>query len=292
MKWLSFLWYVLQNGSLFEKPVDFDNLRRGVLNREIQSKSIYIRIRNRFAKSRWFGTLIGNTAYLKSLNRINRNYFFVDSLSLGYVRILKSASTSVLRELLPRMNSELTQSRLTDEEVDQLAAQYVTHIIEKPKQRYQLFAIVRNPFQRLVSVYQDIFNPDNKEFAYRTYLFGILKEKMSFYEFVVVLSRIPDKLKSSHFVSQSEIIKQCEHVSDIRIFRLEKDKVQMEEFLSKYQISIGHRNKGTQYDYHTFYDEETLRLAYLMYKNDVEKFGYQEEFDSLRVNLSSSRIGR
>jgi hypothetical protein len=197
------------------------------------------------------------------------------------MRILKSASTSVLQELLPLMDDQLKGKSLTDSQVDQLAASYWVHEIIGERIHYPVFTIVRNPFHRLVSVYRDLFESRNQEFVYRNYLFGILKESMSFVEFVKALTVIPVKLLAPHFAPQQVIINVCQGVNQIKIFRLEKDIEQLHAFLSPFQLKLGHYNKAEEYDYRTYYNQETIRLAQTLYACDVETFGYDDDHQSL-----------
>jgi len=289
MSWLRFFFYVLRHGSLFNKPVNFKDRQEDVLETLVFLKpgreSAYSRLRNRLTQTRLVGSLIGNIAYLKSINLINKNYFIVHSLKIIYIRILKSASTSILKELLPEMDERLRNETLTDQQVDELAAFYCQHTLDLNQNQYKIFTIVRNPFQRLVSVYLDIFSTNNNEFVFSTYLFGILKPNMTFTQFVQTLSMIPDKLKEPHFKEQYQTISECGGVNRIKCFRLEKDLQQINDFLLPLGIPFGHRNKGTDYDYRSFYNIETANRVFNMYRKDVEKFGYEEEYRSLLLYL-------
>jgi len=289
MSWLRFFFYVLRHGSLFNKPVNFKDRQEDVLETLVFLKpgreSAYSRLRNRLTQTRLVGSLIGNIAYLKSINLINKNYFIVHSLKIIYIRILKSASTSILKELLPEMDERLRNETLTDQQVDELAAFYCQHTLDLNQNQYKIFTIVRNPFQRLVSVYLDIFNTNNNEFVFTTYLFGILKPNMTFTQFVQALTMIPDKLKEPHFKEQYQTISVCGGVNSIKCFRLEKDLQQINDFLLPLGIHLGHRNKGADYDYRSFYNIETANQVFNIYRQDVENFGYEEEYRSLLLYL-------
>jgi Sulfotransferase family len=284
VKWYKFFLYLIKHGSWSGKPVDFDSHRNGLMKSlpiDQPKKSTYIKFRKVAAKTRFLGPLIGNLAYLKNVNRIHRNFIFVDALKIGYVRILKSASTSIVRELLPWIDERLRQAQLSDQQVDQLGVHYGSHSVSSERKWYPLFTIVRNPFHRLVSVYQDIFNPENREFAFRSYLFGLFRRDMSFKDFVRVVSIIPDKLKEPHFVPQSIIISECGGLDKIRCFRLEKDGEVIKQFMMNYGLVLGHSNRAPNYTYQDFYDIDTCRLAYSIYERDIETFGYHDEYLAL-----------
>jgi hypothetical protein len=247
--------------------------------------TIYQRIRNKLALNALTGSFVSNLVDLKNLNIQNKNFFFVDALQLGYLRILKSASTSMLRTLLPLIESKLQDKMLTDKQIDLLASHYCNREISRKHNGYHLFTIVRNPFQRLVSVYLDLFNPENVHFGYKTYLFGIFKSDMSFQDFVKVISIIPDKLRSGHLASQISIIEECGGLKKIKCYRIDKDRELLETFLKSQGLKINHSNKHkAHYDYRTYYDSKTAEAVYKIYHKDIIVFDYQKEFESLISN--------
>ena len=285
--------FVLRHGSFFNKPINFKRERfkelENLPNYKIPKETFYSSVRDWFASMLVIGPIIENIAYWKKLDRIHKNFFCVDTLQLTYIRILKSASTSVLKELLPKMDEQLRNLQCSDSQIDQLAASYVVHQITGDRMSYSTFSIVRNPFHRLVSVYRDLFNSGSRDFAYRNYLFGVLKHNMSFNEFVRVLSVIPTQYLASHFAAQSKIISDCGDMNQFQIFRLEKDKEQLNTFLSKFNVELSHSNKASEYDHRSYYDPETTELAFTLYKDDVDKLGYEEEYQSL-LNYVKNRI--
>jgi hypothetical protein len=286
MKTLPFILYLLRHGSLKSNPIDFEHIEALHLGSQ-KKPSVYNKVRSKLALNKLTGSLITNLAYAKNLSQQHKNFFFVDDLKIGYVRILKSASTSILRELIPLIDSDRKNQNLSDKQIDLLATHYVSHHVPRTKNSYELFTIVRDPFQRLVSVYQDLFNPSNPHFGYENYLFGILRRTMSFHEFVEVISEIPDRFKSGHFIQQTSIIKQCGGFKKIKYFRIEKDSKKLTAYLKSKNIILSHSNKSNMnYDYRTFYNEKTLGLACAIYKEDIDAFGYHEEYKALSSYLN------
>jgi len=285
MKTLRFILYLFRNGSFTVRTENFDDYHDDILSpltfyKEKRSNNLYRRLRKRLVKNRYTGALIGNLAYIRQSRKNQRQYFFIDSLKLCYVRIFKSASTSVLREILPLIDTSIEREILTDLQTDILANSYRRSEIGKNQTQYEYFTIVRNPFHRLVSVYLDLFNPKNNIFSYQSYLFGILKSDMSFEAFVRALSAIPEHLLSLHFVPQYTVIQQAS--IPVKFFRIEHDKHALTNFLNAYSIYIKHQNKNeSAYDYRDFYTPELLQLVYQRYQHDVEKLGYQEEYNNL-----------
>jgi hypothetical protein len=288
MKMLRFILYVVLHGKMFGRPVNFNAIEDEHLNGlpiPRQDATIYKKIRTKLALNALTGPLVSNLVYLKHLQLQNKNLFFVDALQLGYLRILKSASTSMLRALLPLIDNKLQDHILTDKQVDLLASHYSNAEISRKHNGYHLFTIVRNPFQRLVSVYLDLFNPENLHFGYKVYLFGIFKRDMSFQDFVKVISIIPDKLRSGHLASQISVIEECGGLKKIKCYRIDKDRELLETFLKSQGLKINHSNKyKAHYDYRTYYDGKTAEAVYKLYHKDVIVFDYEKEFESLISN--------
>jgi sulfotransferase famil protein len=285
MSHFRFWLYVLRNGSFFGRPIDFKQARHTVLINlpayPAPPATAYSAARDGLARTRLLGTVLENVAYWKGISVMHKNFFCVDSIKLSYLRILKSASTSVLKELLPLLDDQWSQVSLTDSQVDQLAASYGVHTMGGERRAYPVFTIVRNPFHRLVSVYRDLFESRNPDFVYRNYLFGILRADMSFAEFVKTLTIIPTTLLAPHFASQAEIVFRCGGLNQIKVFRLEKDAEQLRAFLSAFHIELGHNNRAGEYDYRTYYNAETIQLGRTLYNVDVTTFGYDEDYQSL-----------
>jgi hypothetical protein len=285
---IGFLRYLLKNGRLKTPITNFESKADRVINSITTleprpgKKSQYQKLRDSLMKVPVLNTLIGNAAYIKSGKKKVIQFFVVSSQKLVYVRILKSASTSVLSELLPLIDKNLKNMRLTNEQIDVLAAQYATRKLHAHEHNYNYFAVIRNPFSRLVSVYLDLFDSTAPDFAYSEFLFGILNKNMSFEEFVKVLAKVPDSLKGPHFSPQSFIISNTGIENKITCFRLEKDEEALATFLKQYGIAIPHLNRQEKgYDYRIFYTGELADLAYNIYKEDVQKFGYEQDYQSL-----------
>jgi hypothetical protein len=291
---IEFLFYLLRHGRLKINIPDFDTEFKKVIATipapitDPGNAGVYVRLRKRLMRIPRINTIVSNIAYIKSARKLNNQFFFVDKSSLAYVRILKSASTSVLSQLLPMIDNRLVNVKLTDEQIDVLAMKYARQAITPGEKNYTYFTIVRDPFRRLVSVYLDLFNAHNAHFAYADYLFGILKYNMTFSEFVLTLSKIPDALKAPHFALQSHIIENLGDEISIKYFRLEKDGAELSEFLEQHGIHLPHVNRHKKtYDYRDFYSPETAKLVYKIYKGDVEKYGYQNDYKNLLEYLDT-----
>jgi len=288
MKLLRFIFLLIRRGSLFQEPIDFEAKRRALLPSVALSDPVSIPTSDGKRRSRrWrmplLYTIIANLSYFRDRHEMNKMYYVSQSDSIVYVRILKAAGTSVLTGFLRLMDSKLKAASLSDEQVDALGYYFVKRELPDSSRNFERFAIVRDPYQRLVSVYLDLFDPASPVFSYSAYWFGILDRTMSFKDVVKVISKIPASLLGPHFSPQSGILKD---VPDVRLFRLEKDYKALTDFLHHHGIEFLHRNKHkAEYDYRSYYDKETFELVSSIYHEDVDRFGYAIEEDNLRKAL-------
>jgi len=293
MKLLRFLFLLLRRGSLFVKRVNFDDERDTILDPSVLPDSINLRSRTSPLRKFMLKTPIGysilaNLAYLKNTGRMNKMYFISDSHKVVYIRLLKCASTSMLKEFLPLMDNRLKDVAYTDEQLDVLGFYYERKKIEPSMLSYKKFALVRDPFQRIVSVYLDLFDPGASSFTYAPYWFGILKPYMTFVEFIKTIELIPIYLSGPHFAPQSYILKTDFALEDILVFRVEKDNESLDVFLQAYGLRLPHLNKKSNtYDYRSYYNSTILSVVERLYADDIELFNYREEHKKLKQFVHS-----
>ncbi|MEX0921056.1 MAG: sulfotransferase family protein [Candidatus Pacearchaeota archaeon] len=144
---------------------------------------------------------------------------------------------------------------------------------------YFKFAFVRNPYDRIVSCYEDkVKRKFWKEFRE----LGI-KQEDSFKDFVKKISKIPEEKADRHFVSQSYLLtnKKGNLIPDFigRFENLEGDYKKVCQKLGiKNPPKLPQKNKGKRdKDYRKYYDKETQKLVEERYKKDFELFGYGKE---------------
>lgn len=226
--------------------------------------------------------LIAQFAYIKSSYQTKGGHLSTHGLS--YIRIPKSASTSMNKALLEKIYPALKQKTVTDKQINFLTDVNIQYEIGNGS---NFFTIVRNPLSRLVSVYRDFFENTN-HYIYRDYLFGVLPQGISFAEFVERIARIPDRLKDQHIRPQHTFLKYYEKKNlEVKIFKLEEGK-ELNQFLQPYAMQLPHLNKSTEpYDYRSYYDTNTLDNVCKIYQIDIERFGYQEEYKQVAEYVGS-----
>lgn len=224
------------------------------------------------------------SAFIKNSLKIRGGHLTFKNLS--YIRIPKSASTSMCQELLEKKYPTLTQKKISGKEINFLTD---VNLEVKATGSSIFFTIVRNPFSRLVSVYRDFF--ENKDhYIYRDYLFGILPQQLTFSEFINRISSIPDRLKDQHIRPQHSFLEYYRRKKlEIKIFKLEESE-KLNQFLNQQGMKFPHVNKSdVHYDYRSYYDAVLLQKVHELYQIDVEKFGYQEEYNLLTKSLKASK---
>ncbi|MEO7989952.1 MAG: sulfotransferase family 2 domain-containing protein [Chryseolinea sp.] len=297
MKLLQFLFLIFTKGSLNHSSFNFEEERRKILasvpNKKLSKDSGNAnKIKSKLLNTKIGYSLISNLSYFRHARQMNVMLFVSSAKQLVYIRILKSASTSLLKELLPTIDKNLEGYSLSDDQVDALAFRYLKKELTLEEEPYSKFALIRNPFHRIVSVYLDLFDPKSDHFSYESYWFGILKSKMTFQEFVETISQIPNFLKGPHFAPQQYILSNITPLKKISYFRIEKDQEALNNFLSKHGINLPHRNRhGESYNHLSFYTTYLVNKVYDMYEQDVVIFDYKAEYNQL-LNFVSNQENR
>ena len=157
--------------------------------------------------------------------------------------------------------------------------QHTSHLshrrIPKKKSSYFVFAIVRDPYERLASCYRAKFNKaDESKFMFSNYLFGYLKNDYSFEEFVRKVSKIPDILCDRHFKAQNKIVFASGKKVDF-IGKFENLPMDFEEIRKRYDFAeLPILNKSSGKSAADLFSDETRALASKRYEKDFELFEY------------------
>lgn len=165
-------------------------------------KQLLDKIHFRIVRSLWYRRITKiceglyyyfTTGYFSGANTIG---FYISNKKLYYITIPKNLSSSIKKMML---------------EIHQLPTHNLVHrrhnrfmVLEKPKDTEFSFCIVRNPFAKLVSCYNNQYS--NRSYGvFDDYLFGIplgRKKVKNFSDFVHKITKIPEKCTDIHLVSQ------------------------------------------------------------------------------------------
>lgn len=287
-KYLQLAAQIIRNGTLNQSGQNFnkaraksiENLKEFIPQNSIpQSKDKA----NRNQKS-FFSNLIAQAAFVRS--SFNEKGGHLSVQKAGYIRIPKSANTSISYAMLVKKYPALKEKNPDETQINFLTD--VNLLSVKGTTGENFFTVVRNPFARLVSVYRDFFETNRSEFIYSDYLFGILAQNISFAEFVSRISRIPDRLKDQHIKPQHLFLKPYESKGiTVKYVQLETP-IALKSFLTEHGMELTHHNKSREaYDYAQYYDPHVFQQVYEIYEADIKKFGYQQAYLELKQHFKA-----
>ncbi len=159
---------------------------------------------------------------------------------------------------------------------------------------YFIFTFVRNPFDRLVSFFQEKYTYENGRYIhYRPeIIFFWFKEISSFEDFIYKISKTPDLHLEEHFAPQYIKTDRLKAFGiDINfIGRFEALEQDFEKVKTKFNLlPLEHINKskGKHSDWRDYYTPQTAKMIYKRYHKDFEMFGYQDEYPKLLAYLKT-----
>lgn len=159
-------------------------------------------------------------------------------------------------------------------------------------ENYYKFSFVRNPYERLVSCYED---KCVKQFRFWDfYFFGYLSDVTDFTDFVKRISKIPDCIAEPHFAGQYRLTHdrrgRCLVDYIGKVESLKEEFVPISERFGL--LPLPHTNRVASLvdkkwmDYYTL---ETAELVYRKYKRDFVTFGYTDEYKMLKDYLKKKK---
>ena len=193
---------------------------------------------------------------------------------LAYVRISKSACTSVQAALL---GGRFPDTDIGDFSVDQINYLGMNYLKPMLSPDYTCFTVVRDPAERLLSCYHDQYLSRKKKFYYfQDYLFAIIKPDLPIDQFLAIIHKIPDFLKDVHFRPQSAFLK---NLSGVNIFKLEDDLDKLRAFLNSYDLSLSHLNRNPVEKLKVQdLSPSSKKLLKTIYRDDYKSFNYPTDF--------------
>lgn len=210
----------------------------------------------------------------------------IDKHDLVFIHVPKCAGTSIERSLGYKGNwKKKGGDRKTwfgssnGYELDHSTIKYLIENCNSYKDTYMKLAVVRNPYERLVSEYnfckrygsRFIKNSNTfKEFVYE------LKDRFDF----VLENEEKQHFLICHYLPQykfTHIDNECKIDTLLRFETLQED---WNNFCSKINkeivlLKLHQYSSGKKYNYLDYYDEELKQIVYELYKDDFKLFNYE-----------------
>ncbi len=222
---------------------------------------------------------------------MDRLYFVAEEKKLIYVSNCKAASSSIKASMLSlgeQENYHLVNG------IAKKSGHFLSNIAPDAFPGYYRFSYVRNPFERLVSCYENKYHSDKellgwdgrreKGLYFDRYLLGVLAKDRGFARFAKRVCRIPDMLSDRHIVSQYYMLHQKGREVASFVGRFEDLPHAYEPIREKYGLApLPHYNK-TQADKKSWmdrYDLDTAERVYRRYRRDIESYGYRADYERL-----------
>jgi len=204
---------------------------------------------------------IDKLIYLKGGWGANPYYPYNDQSKSIFIHIPKTAGISVKRALFGGIKR------------DHIKLKYFEAYDEAKYASYFKFAIVRNPYDRLVSSYfyikksQDAYGKRLESFRdFSSFIVAIQDARLR-----KVIFEIP------HFLPQSEFLKNRKGVIGLdflgRFESLENDFAHITNMLGV-DAKLEHHNQSVHKSYQEYYDQVTLEIVADIYKEDFKLLGY------------------
>ena len=214
--------------------------------------------------------------YSYALNQVDS--FHVPELDIAFIPNPKVANRSIKLAIAKKINPNFSG--------DPHSANW-QYLSNNSLQNYTgfKFGFVRNPLDRLYSCYKQ------KIVLYaRTYNQPILfwrygnkfHKDMSFEEFVMTVSKIPDWYADIHFRSQHTFFYRKNQLLVDFLGHFENLKHDWQEINQTINIGpLPHLNASLGFDWQCAYSRETAALAMQRYRKDIEYFNYNIKLDEI-----------
>jgi len=216
-------------------------------------------------------------------------YCVSDKFKLVYVVNSKAGCSAIKQSLMASSGDNVNGDNYWDVHKVGVEKGYVKAALSESEKQYYFFTFVRSPFSRVASLYLNKFsnqqNISQRGFGYQKYLGGILDRNDSFEKFLTKVSKIPDILCDRHFKPQAYLVNQeavkIDYIGKFESFN--EDYTVLRERFGLRELSV--INKSSAYRLSDLYTQRALDLVSKRYEEDIEQFGYKNEYDKLKAEL-------
>lgn len=222
------------------------------------------------------------------------SYLVLDEQKVAYIVIQKVACTSIKASMI---SMESGENYLAVNKAIRRTGHVLPKLDPATHGQYYVFTFVRNPFERLISCYENKFHtdraiPGKTGMKFEAYLMGYLGKDRGFKSFARRVCRIPDRISDHHFASQSFMIDRMgQNPKPDFVGHYERLQEEYEPIRERFGfMPLPHHNKTPKaLKWMDYYDIPTAQRVYRRYREDIERFGYRETYEQLLVYLGSRK---
>lgn len=172
--------------------------------------------------------------------------------------------------------------------------QYIVFKLNSEMDDYYKFTFVRNPYERLVSYYEDKCVLHSDDTCISCYPLNFLLLNKEFNQFIKNLCLIPNRLMETHFARQYELLydKKGKCMVDF-VGKIENIREEYEPIRLRFDLlPLPHSNRVsslTGKNWMDYYTPLTATLVYWKYRKDFKTFGYENEYKKLKDYLRTRK---